>query len=638
MRFGSPFASIASIYLLLALGAACNLPAALPTAAPATSTPAVARPAPPPLPDTGPRLSEFGWYAGYSETRFDHWGRTSQYVTMSDGVRLAVDILRPQQTRNGPFVAEPLPVVWLLTRLHRAFTWEDRVYAYPDIVPDTRVLLEHGYGVVVVDARGTGASFGRYAGYNSDQESRDSYEITEWIAAQPWCNGRIGMSGSGYMASAQLQAASLAPPHLRAIFPASTLFDSFDLPYPGGAYRRSLIEGWAEATAYLDTQHLAPPVDEDPTGRLRDAAQREHRRNWDPASVEQFPFRSDEPGAQFSTADLLTDVAGVNRSGVAVYLWTGWLDGYVRDTLLWYANLTTPKKLALGPWEANPSRKRGDMLSEFNKRNVEQLRWFDYWLKGIENGVLAEPAIHYVLNNKLSRWRWQQAEAWPLPEVFTTTLYLASGPAGSVASANDGALAAQPPDAGADDYAVDAAATTGQNSRWANLLGQALLYPDLMPNDARGLTYTMPVLGQDVTVLGSPIVTLYLSTAAPDLDVFAYLEEVEPSGVSNYVTEGQLRASHRALAAPPYATLGLPYHPSRAQDLSLPPADAPVQLVFDLLPTGNVFNAGNRLRLTLTGADADQIEALPWAEGAALRLLRGGPYPSALQLPVWETK
>lgn len=637
MRPGTRLSAILSTGLLLAVAFACNVPAP-PSAAPAPSTPAVARPTAPPLPASTARLSELGWYTGYSATSYDHWGRTSQYVTMSDGVRLAVDILRPQKIHNGPFVAEPLPAVWLLTRLHRAFIWNDQVLAYPDIVPDTRVLLEHGYVVVVVDARGTGASFGRYDGYNSNQESRDSYEITEWIAAQPWCNGRVGMSGSGYMGSAQLHAAALGPPHLLAIFPASASFDVYDLGFPGGAYRRPLIEGWAEATTYLDTQHPAPPVDDDPSGRLRDAAQREHRRNWDPTSVEQYPFRSDDPGGPFSTADLSQLVAGVNRSGVAVYLWTGWLDGYLRDTLLWYANLTTPRKLAIGPWEANPSRTRGDMLSEFNKRNVEQLRWFDYWLKGIENGVLDEPPIHYVVNNRLSRWRWQQAEAWPLPEVFTTTLYLAPGPTGSVASVNDGALAAQLPEAGADDYTVDATATTGQNSRWANLLGLRLLYPDLTPNDAKGLTFTTPVLGQDVTVLGSPIVTLYLSTAAPDLDLFAYLEEVEPSGVSNYVTEGQLRASHRALGAPPYVTFGLPYHPSRAQDLSLPPADQPVQLVFDLLPTGNVFNAGNRLRLTLTGADADQVEVLPWAEGAALRLLRGGQYPSALQLPIWNPK
>jgi hypothetical protein len=208
-----------------------------------------------------------------------------------------------------------------------------------------------------------------------------------------------------------------------------------------------------------------------------------------------------------------------------------------------------------------------------------------------------------------------------------------------VASRNDGLLAPEPP-AGVeayDDYSVDPTTTSGAATRWDNLAGKALEYREMRPNDEKGLTYTTPPLSTDLTLSGSPVLTLYISTAAPDLDIYAYLEEVNARGQSEYLTEGVLRASYRAVTPAPFENFGLPFHPGRPEFLEILPRDEPVALIFDLLPISNTFQAGKRLRLTLTGADAGHTEPLAWAADTTLRVYRSQAYPSHLALPVAPT-
>ena len=132
-----------------------------------------------------------------------------------------------------------------------------------------------------------------------------------------------------------------------------------------------------------------------------------------------------------------------------------------------------------------------------------------------------------------------------------------------------------------------------------------LPYPNtMMFNDKKGLTYTTPPLTTEVEVTGHPVVHLWVSSSARDGDFFVYLEDVSEASYSKYITEGNLRASHRAISTAPYEYLGLPYHRSYAEDIADLP-DQPVELVFDLLPTSYVFEAGHRIRVTITGADKD---------------------------------
>jgi putative CocE/NonD family hydrolase len=157
-------------------------------------------------------------------------------------------------------------------------------------------------------------------------------------------------------------------------------------------------------------------------------------------------------------------------------------------------------------------------------------------------------------------------------------------------------------------------------------------------NDEKALTFTTHPLETDLEITGHPVVHLWLASAAPDLDVFVYLEEVDHKGGSTYITEGNLRASHRKLSRAPFDNLGLPYHSHYQSDLTQIPAGEPVELVFDLLPTSYRFHKGNRLRTTIVCADADNFDTPLINPAPELRLLRNQNHPSNIQLPVVQAR
>jgi putative CocE/NonD family hydrolase len=147
------------------------------------------------------------------------------------------------------------------------------------------------------------------------------------------------------------------------------------------------------------------------------------------------------------------------------------------------------------------------------------------------------------------------------------------------------------------------------------------------------MSYTTSPIAEVIEVTGHPIVRVWITSTAPDVDVVAYLEDVDGAGRSHYVTEGVLRASHRALADPPLMYLGLPYHRGFAADLRDLPAE-PAELVFDLLPTSIVFDVGHRIRLTITGADCDNLLVRQTEPRPTLQIHRGAAYASSVVLPV----
>ena len=179
------------------------------------------------------RISQPGKYKGYSQPLYDEISTTSQYVPMRDGTKLAALILRPAE--DGKPVSTPLPVIWTDNRYHR-----EEILAWPWL----RTVSRYGYVIVSVDVRGSGASFGTNRGPFSPEETRDAYDITEWLAVQPWSDGNIGMLGRSYMGITQFMAASTAPPHLKAIFPEMSEFDRYSFIYPGGVFHDDFFRQW----------------------------------------------------------------------------------------------------------------------------------------------------------------------------------------------------------------------------------------------------------------------------------------------------------------------------------------------------------------------------------------------------------
>jgi len=596
------------------------------------------------------KISSLGRYQGYSKPICTEWVRTSLYVPARDGTRLAVDILRP--SLGGKAISDPLPVIWTDNRYHRVmYSPEGKLITVLDQMPWLKTILQHGYVVASVDIRGSGASFGWVKGSFTPEEAQDGYDITEWFAAQPWCSGKIGMFGISYLGITQYMIASTAPPHLRAIMPDMAMFDLYSFSYPGGVAQGQFLQEWGDLVKQLDTKIPVPPVDSDPRSKLLAQAIKEHQKNVYPQEeASGAPFRNSwderaqvQPYIDWSPHSYLK---GLQEAGsrVAIYHIAGWFDMWPRDALTWFNNLKNPQKILIAPWShshqfaAGWKESVGPLLQgEFNfDLGAEQLRFYDYWLKGIDNGIMNEPPLNYYVMGAPEGKAWRQAGQWPLPEPQQSIFYFQAGDSGSAKSVNDGLLGQVPPktDSGADEYTVDYGTTTGKSTRWYNGRGGQFLYPDRAAEDAKGLTYTTAPLRSGLEVTGHPVVHVWVTSTAEDGDFFAYLEEVDESGYSHYVTEGLLRASHRRLGHAPYEYMGLPYHRSFEEDIDPLPAGKPVELVFDLHPTSNVFDAGHRIRLTVTCTDRDNFQTPKLSPAPKITIHRNREHPSSIRLPV----
>lgn len=591
------------------------------------------------------RISSFGQYQGYSDEQFAEWINTSVYVEMRDGVRLAVDVTFPAV--DGKAADGKFPVVWTHSRYHRnpksvlrflGADGSEDINSQVDANPGLQHLVRHGYIVASVQVRGGGASFGTYEGLFSATETSDAVEIIEWLARQPWSTGAIGMYGGSYLGMTQYMAASRKPEALKAIFPNVAGLDLYDTLYPGGVYRKDMMDHWGGLTRNLDVSWPAPAVEEDAEGVMLKQAIAEHQDNWD-VQVEFAAGRYRDhnvPTLNWSKNGVSGALEGWQEAEVPAYHWNAWFDIFVLDAVLMYNNYQGPQKLGIGSWSHARMPDEELMEISMNLLTVEQHRWFDYWLKGIDNGIMDEPPIHYAIMDQPGSRSFRSTDQWPLSTTQAQSFYFSSGPSGSVDSVNDGLLVASPSSGNnlSDTYLVDLTTTTGTASRWDNAVGGALLmsYPDLTPNDAKSLTYTTLPLQTDINVTGHPVVTLYVNSSTRDGDFVVLLEEVDDEGISHYVTEGVLRASHRETSDAPWNNLGLPFQRSNSSDLKPLPEDRPGELVLDLHPTSNIFNQGHRIRVSVMGADADNLE-LP-STTPTYAVFRDRAHPSRIELPV----
>ncbi len=231
------------------------------------------------------KVSRPGEYSGYSQPDYAAWETTSQYVPMRDGTRIAVDVYRPTEGPEGK-----LPAVLIMTPYHRASVEDGEVV---DLMTDpespTRTIVSYGYVVVCADIRGTGASYGTRFGIFSPPEVEDGSDLVDWIAAQEWCDGNVGMMGQSYLAIIQFMNASNENPHLKAIVPRYGALDLYDFVYPGGILDFNFVQVYDIAMKLLNGNRNAPalgvypskPVDEDTDGSMLAAATAEHEANTD---------------------------------------------------------------------------------------------------------------------------------------------------------------------------------------------------------------------------------------------------------------------------------------------------------------------------------------------------------------------
>jgi uncharacterized protein len=616
------------------------------------------------------KISELGRYQGYSEAIYNGAQRTSDYLTLSDGTRLAYDLFLP--TKKGVPANGQLPVLFKYTPYDRAWTlWGPdghnnfcdfapvwycdaamriRAWFIPLVQPGANgaikdalnrtewlvPMVHSGYAVIVVDRPGTGASFGKLNG-DPDVVAGELNQILNWIAAQPWSDGNIGMFGDSIQAQIQYRAASVGNPHLKAILPATTWMDNYSaVAFPGGIENLAFASFYIKANTIFD--RMATPVDQDKDGTLLAQARAERGNSSALAdNVEGFKeiaYRDSHgsdgnPVWTFQTLYPFLDE--INRSGTAVYLVNGWYDIYARDNFQIYENLTVPKRLLVRPTDHAGIESPGSDI-DFG---AEAHRWFDHWLKGIDNGIMDEPPIHYYLQGAGEAQAWQATDTWPLKDQQITKYYFGPGESSGKDSLNDGRLGPlAPTDSLAfDAYQVDYTPTMGDNPLWSGL-AMPHQYPDMHLHDSKSLTYTTPPLETTATVTGHPIAHVWLSTRAPDLDVFAYLEQVDAKGNSTYISEGELRASHRLLGVAPFDNFGLPWRDHLQSELQPIAVGEPIELVFDLRPTAWQFPKESQIRITIAFADAGNFDTPILIPAPSLQILRDANHPSFVELPI----
>jgi putative CocE/NonD family hydrolase len=490
---------------------------------------------------------------------------------MRDGVSLALDVVRPAGAARvpallnfGPYHKDGRGGRLAVDSVHRHFA-------------------ALGYAGVSADLRGLGNSGGVSPGAFHPGEALDGHDLVEWIAAQPWCDGKVGMWGVSYPGITALATAATCPPHLKAILP---IHASADL-YRGVVGLGGTASGfWMRADwgPRMAAYNLMPPQWQDPQGRWAQVWA-EHLAGNDPW-LDAFTAHPDDD--QFWRSRRVD----VTRITCPTFNICGWRDLYADCTPLDHALIRAPKKLLMGPWK----HEFPDTAKEAPAAGLwEMQRWFDCWLKGQANGVEQDPPVSLFVQGRHSHWRTETA--WPPAGTLSQTIYLHDA----------GGLSAQLPGPAQTDYRYDP--TVGMQSLawdpWTTSLDPNLRR-DQSGDDARSLCFTTAPLAAPLQLVGAPAASLSLMADALPLNLVLKVAAVDANGASTLITSGWLKLDGLVVAG----------------------TRTTVQLA--LRATAFRLDVGQRLRLSVACADFPRVWPTPLP--ASLSLFHGAQ--TALTLPV----
>ena len=541
------------------------------------------------------------------------WSDLSYYLPMRDGVRLAISIWFP----GGRMPSKPVPVVLIQTRYGRA-----GVFNYGES-GQYRRLLQAGFAVAVVDARGTTSSFGPRPVEIGPQEVSDMDALIRHLRHRPWSTGEVIATGVSYMAdTADIAAAS--PAGLAAAVVRESDFDAYlDLFNPGGVANEGMMNVWGGDTLLRDygrssnpkdgfdcgqrvedCAKLWPrlqPVDGDSGFRRLRAAIASRAKHWQPEDYRHAEFRDDKAlnGYTELSSSPAAYLAALRRERTPVQYWGSWMDaGTAEAALARYRSLPqVPAEL----WITANTHANDRMTDPFFPSDAAPLpSENDQWsamlafIESARTHASIPRIIHYYV---LGARTFETTPMWPPADSRPVEWRL--GPDHSLIPA--AAVSAD----GEDRYTVDASATTGDASRWSTQLGTPAAYPDRQAEDAKLLTYTSEPFERDTELVGNPSVTLYIATTGKDPEFFSYLEDVGPDGRVTYLTEGLFRAVHRrpaALRELPYAQAEPAKSYLRKDAQPMVPGEV-AQVTFPVFPVAALIRRGHCLRLSLAGAD-----------------------------------
>lgn len=602
------------------------------------------------------RRSRLGSYDGYTQPVANGYVRTSEYVKVRDGCLLAVDMLHPAM--NGRALGGRRPTVVRGTGYRRAFRRSEHVAydvsripiieQYPvgsiitpyELAPAARRLVDHGYVFVSIDLRGTGASFGSYDQPATIQTGRDLVDVIDWMAQQDWSDGKIGMWGRSWEASVQLVTLVAGTRNLTCVCPMAVGGSSFVSTWYNGLFAVGFRWPYEKLRKVMELDELAMPVDGQDGERLRGEAisNRPGYFPWpdaralsedqkDGAYATGWLHRSRAAGAPDDPAlgrprMVVEDAAAINACGAALYWIDGWWDlNCINTAVSLYNALTVPKKMTIGPWTH----------SQFAMAH-EPHRWFDFWLKGVDNGIMNEPPVHYSVSSSDGATRWRGTQRLPVAGTQPRPLFP------SVAPGSDprrfGALASAPGAPQQLHYVTDYQLSTGPQTRSTYLWKSTQMrYGNLSRRVGRCLTFTSEPFAGDIELTGVPTLRLSVAASAAPAAVFITLEEVAPDGSSRYLTEGILNFEYRVGTSLPPEGFGHVTHPAFPPERRAIVPGERMDITLDMLALGVTVRARHRLRLAIAGADQENYFITPQVPPVELTLWCGDE-GARLMLPV----
>jgi putative CocE/NonD family hydrolase len=512
---------------------------------------------------------------------------TEAWLTMPDGVRLAADLYLPTGGGQGetfPVLLEYLPYRKDESRSHRY-----SLFSY---------FVKRGYVVARVDIRGTGNSEGRLIEYEySEQEQADAEVVIDWLASQDFSTGEVGMFGISWGGFNSIHMSMRNPPALKAIIAVEAADDLFqdDVHF---------MDGMMHVDAYEIGQDLANAMPGAPGFRIDEQYFKDR---FDTTPWLLIYKRHQRNGPFWSRTAPIEHFDSIR---VPSFLIGGWYDGY-RDSVprMLEGVRNAPVKAMVGPW--SHTYPNWGFPGEAIEWRHEAVRWFDYWLKGRDTGIMDEPRLAVFVRDWHppgtgvqtipGTWRWEAG--WPLPRLEQATLYLTSGFRLSRTESESGAhrLAYQP------SVGVEA----GGPVMWFGDLAW-----DQRPADGQSLVYDSGVLEQDLEILGMPRAILHAWADAPLANWFARLSDVAPDGRVSLVAAAGVSGAQRESDRTPR-----PLQPGQAYEFAV-----------DMHFTSWIFPKGHRIRLAVNNALWPMIWPTPYAMTTTLAV--GGRQASRLLLPV----
>lgn len=531
-------------------------------------------------------------------------------IPLRDGTVLYGDVFRPD-------IEEKVPVIMNIGPYQKDRVWlpppdlEEKPNPYMNWETGNPMWwCPRGYAMLRVDTRGSGKSPG-HSEPSSYQESLDCYDCIEWAGHKKWCNGNVGTLGVSYHAAFQWKVAGLQPPSLKAIIPWEGRADQYrDQAYHGGIFAMGFIASWHNTNT---ARHLlGAPRSYNPDSFNNNMLWNCMRNDLDSEFWRMCSAHWDKIKVPFYSAG--------NWGGFAMHL-RGNTEAYMLAA-------SKHKKLRIHS---------GTHFHPFHSEEgrLDQLRFMDHWLKGIDTGIMDEPPVKLEIRTggQLTPYPFRFENEWPLARTQWTKMYLniecepSSQPNGV-----EGKLAAASPQAtGKLSYPASAPSRPGKNPR--------------------GASFETPPMQQDTEITGPIVLSLWVSSTAVDMDIFATIRNIDPDGkdvcemgqqadLVACVTKGWLRASHRKLDP----DKSLPYRPYHAHNEHqwLTPGEI-VECQVEIWPTCMVFRKGHKLRLDISPADG--VGTLyfthyhaDYNQGAVSTIYSGGDQPSYLLLPIIPPK